>query len=66
MPDFDGTYVNAVVKARRQVLEMDRTEMKIATDPKMEPVAREGEPLIAEHFRLGEPVARNHHIDVTN
>ncbi len=62
---FDRAQITDVVNGHRQALTLYRNEMKTAIDLKVEQVATEGEPIIAEHLRLAEEVARSHYIDVT-
>jgi putative membrane protein len=61
-PQFDETYINAMVKDHKQDLKEFTNEAQLAQDPNVKQVAQQGATVISQHLQLIEQIAQSHNV----
>jgi putative membrane protein len=61
-PQFDETYINAMVKDHKQDLKQFKTEAQLAKDPNVKQVAQQGTEVISQHLQMIEQIAQSHNV----
>jgi putative membrane protein len=65
-PQFDETYINAMVKDHKQDLKDFKNEAQNAQDPNVKQVAQQGAGVISQHLQLIEQIAQKHNVTTGN
>ncbi|HET6219764.1 MAG TPA: DUF4142 domain-containing protein [Acidobacteriaceae bacterium] len=65
-PQFDATYINAMVKDHKQDLKDFKSEAQNAQDPNVKQVAQQGADVISQHLQLIEQIAQKHNVTTGN
>ena len=61
---FDEAYIQAMMKDHKQDLKEFKDEARLAQDPNVKQVARQGSGVVSQHLRLIEQIAQRHNVAV--